>query len=646
MSATIKERVQELGKDDIFYSFEFFPPKTESGLRNLMARMGRMSVLNPLFVTVTWGAGGSTSRKTLELASTCQQELGFTTCMHLTCTNTDKSIIDNALQKAKEFGVRNILALRGDPPVGEEYYSPDPNNDFCYAVDLIRYIRKNYGDYFCIGVAGYPEGHVEGSHDSEQDPAKDLPYLMEKVSAGADFIITQLFYDVDKFVEFEQKVRLELEKINKQDTLIIPGLMPINNYQLFNRASKLSHASIPTSISNRFDDCIKTDDDKVKEIGVEILDDIVKQIYRKTNGRIKGFHFYTLNLEKSIAQIIDRSEILSKVIANDEFENAIDDECIDQASQFSSPSSAISTKPRRDSNSNKVITNDVNNVFTEDPLTAASSNFQTPKKTIVQISSGEGVLGRDATWDDFPNGRFGDSRSPAFGEIDGYGPSLKVPKSKYYEFLGYPTSLKDISKVFINFLTNKISSYPWSDNIGLNPESALIQEELIQLNERFRFTLASQPATDAAKSSDKIFGWGPRDGFVYQKAFVELFISKDYFQNVLKPKLDGNKNVSYFYADSKNNFKSSLESSSKNAVTWGVFPDREIVQTTIIEDESFKAWNEEAFKIWTEWQRLYPKQSASYKLIGDIIEGYYLISIIYHDYKDENGLWDLLIEDH
>lgn len=234
-------------QDGKFVSFEFFPPKTDAGFRNLIARLTRMKALNPLFITITWGAGGSTNEKSLELASICQKQLGITTVLHLTCTNTNKEIIDSALEQAKRNGIRNILALRGDPPRTEEYWTP--NCDFNNAVDLVRYIKSQYGDFFCIGVAGYPEGHVDGSDNSNQNPEKDIPFLVEKVKAGADFIITQLFYDVDKFVHYCNLI--EQHEDLKKATLI-PGLLPITTFNSFHKATKLSHATIPSEILKEF----------------------------------------------------------------------------------------------------------------------------------------------------------------------------------------------------------------------------------------------------------------------------------------------------------------------------------------------------------------------------------------------------------
>lgn len=636
MSVKITDKIASLKKDEPFFSLEFFPPKTDSGMRNLYARLGRMSLLGPLFVTVTWGAGGTTAEKTTDLAVTCQQDLGLTTCMHLTCTNTPKAVIDEALNKAKACGIRNILALRGDP--ARDTSVSHGIGEFGHAVDLVSYIRAQYGDYFCIGVAGYPEGHADGSlEELQQDPKKDLPYLVEKVKAGADFIITQLFFDVSKFIEYEDLVRSqpELENIT-----IIPGLLPINGYNIFQRASKLSHASIPKALLDQFPPEIQNDDDTVKEIGVDVLVKMIDQIYERKDNHIKGIHFYTLNLEKSIAHIINKSKYLSKVVAKKEVELEQEESSSDEEIDDSITSAKRAAYADRFNTTNKVIS-DAKAVHDVRMTTSPSSQL----KKLISISAGHGVLGKDATWDDFPNGRFGDSRSPAYGEIDGYGPSLKVSSTRAYELWGYPTKKEDISKLFINYLLKKLDCLPWSE-LSLSPETSLIQEELINLNEKFYFTVASQPAVNCTTSKDKILGWGPSNGFIYQKAFVEMFVSKKEWNERLLPKLDAcGSLVSYYYADSKKEFKTNLPSNASNCVTWGVFPNREILQTTIVEEESFKAWTEEAFEIWKEWKLLYPKNSDSAKLIDSILNDYYLVTVLHHDYPNEAALWELLLED-
>lgn len=162
------DKIAALPPGGEFFSLEFFPLKTAMGFSNLR------------------------HAKSFELAELCQRELGLTTCLHLTCTNTSLRLIDKALDDAKALGIRNILALRGDPPRGDEYRDEDDPDDGADelrpAVDLVRYIRRLHSDYFCVGVAAYPEGHADGSHPAEQSLDNDLPYLVDKVRADADFI--------------------------------------------------------------------------------------------------------------------------------------------------------------------------------------------------------------------------------------------------------------------------------------------------------------------------------------------------------------------------------------------------------------------------------------------------------------------------
>ena len=182
-----------------FYSFEFFPPKTDFGLDNLYSRIDRMAALRPAYIDVTWGAGGSTAEKTFDMSKTIQKYFGLDVMMHLTCTNMPKDSIKQVLLDSKENNISNILALRGDPPEGTSRWE---NNDseFNNGIDLVKYIRNEFGDSFFIGVGGYPETHQE-----QKDSDLDISFLKQKVDAGADIIITQLFYDVEKFLLFRDK---------------------------------------------------------------------------------------------------------------------------------------------------------------------------------------------------------------------------------------------------------------------------------------------------------------------------------------------------------------------------------------------------------------------------------------------------------
>lgn len=246
----LKETTTQGAQQD-FYSFEYFPPKTDQGMENLLDRIDRMGKTNPVWVDVTWNAGGVTSDVTLDLCCHIQQYSGLDVMMHLTCTFMTKEKIIDSLDKAKKLGIRNILALKGDPPRGATGWVHNENG-FNYAVDLVRFIKETYGDWFCIGVAGYPEVHLQAK--SRED---DIKYLKDKIDAGADFIITQLFFDNELFYKWVADCRQA--GIN---CLIIPGIMPILGYDRFHRMLKFTKTQVPQEVLAALEP-LKNDDELV-----------------------------------------------------------------------------------------------------------------------------------------------------------------------------------------------------------------------------------------------------------------------------------------------------------------------------------------------------------------------------------------------
>jgi methylenetetrahydrofolate reductase (NADPH) len=279
-----------------YYSFEFFPPKTEPGLDNLLTRIERMTRrLDPLFIDVTWGSAGSTSARTLSVASHAQRFCGVDVLMHLTTTGMTRDKLASVLQQAKSCGIHNILALRGDPPRGKRSWEPgDVSGSHCgRATDLVKLIRELHGDYFGIAVAGHPEGHPSsGSMKAE------MQHLKEKMEAGADFIITQFFYDVQAFINFVKRCRE-----NGITCPIMPGIMPIQSHSTFVRMTQYCGVAVPQSIMDRLEP-VKNDDEAVKEIGCEISADMCSQILSDSECDVDGVHFYTLNLERSVTKIL------------------------------------------------------------------------------------------------------------------------------------------------------------------------------------------------------------------------------------------------------------------------------------------------------------------------------------------------------
>lgn len=283
-----------------YYSFEFFPPKTEPGLDNLLTRIDRMSLrLDPLFVSITWGANGSTSSRTLAVASHAQRFACVDVLLHLSCTGLTREQIAHVLTVAKSSGIRNILALRGDPPQGKRAWKVgDVSGGECdRAIDLVKLIRKLHGDYFGIAVAGHPEGHPS-SVIGEEGKVLELQHLKDKLDAGADFIITQFFFDVTVFLDFVHRCRSA-----GIDCPIIPGIMPIQSYSSLLKMTQFCGISVPSNVIDRLES-VRHDDEAVKKIGCEIAIETCQTILTCNNLDVDGFHFYTLNLERSTTRIL------------------------------------------------------------------------------------------------------------------------------------------------------------------------------------------------------------------------------------------------------------------------------------------------------------------------------------------------------
>ncbi|KAF8559704.1 MTHFR-domain-containing protein [Imleria badia] len=592
-----------------FYTFEFFPPRTDQGFDNLISRISRLSVLNPIAISVTWGAGGSTRDRSLDLAGFTQSEYGIDTILHLTCTNMLPGMVDDALREAKARGIQNILALRGDPPRGQEHWTPIDSR-FTSGLDLVKYIRssEDYSSHFCIGVAAYPEGHPE--NDTNEDDTIDI--LKQKVDAGAEFIVTQLFYDSDRFIEWTKKVR------SKGITVpIIPGVMPIQTYGSFLRVIKLCGAQVPPNIMADLD-TIRHDDQLVKDYGVRLAVDIIRRI--TGSGLVSGIHFCTLNLEKSVQLVLEN---LGWAGSSPVTKNKLIAESPPPSIHLPLPSSDL--------------------VVTPSLATTTAANALTSKPTLEAEPPGRGELNNAATWDEFPNGRFGDYKSPAFGTQDQWG-GLGINVHAVQSHWGNPTSTEDLTKLFLDYLDSNISSTPFSAS-PLSSESETILEHLKKLTNQGLWTVCSQPAIDNASSTDDAFGWGPKDGYVFQKGFVEFFAEENVvYQIEKKIEREGNGWVHFFAANSQGEFMTNIPEDGRNAVTWGVFPGKEVVQTTIIERESFLTWKDDAFSIWAEWASFYPPGSSQRALLDRVRKTRWLVSVVHHDFKRSDALWSFLLD--
>ncbi|XP_027699647.1 methylenetetrahydrofolate reductase isoform X2 [Vombatus ursinus] len=600
LDAERHERLREkmhrrMESGDKWFSLEFFPPRTAQGAVNLISRFDRMGAGGPLFVDVTWHPAGDPGAdkvtSSMIIANTAVDYCGLETVLHMTCCHQTQDEITSHLHKAKRLGLKNILALRGDP-MGDEW--EDEENGFCHAVDLVKHIRSEFGDYFDICVAGYPKGHPEAASFEE-----DLQHLKEKVSAGADFIITQLFFQVDTFLNFVKACTAI-----GITCPILPGIFPIQGYHSLRQLVKLSKLEVPQEIKDVIEP-IKDNDAAIRNYGIELAVAMCQELL--ASGVVPGLHFYTLNREVATVEVLKRLGMWNE-------------------------------DPRR-------------------PLPWAVSAH--PKRRVEDVrpifwaSRPKSYIYRTQAWDEFPNGRWGNSSSPAFGELKDYYLfclTSKCPREELLKMWGEElTSEESVFKVFAYYLSgepnqsgHRVTCLPWNDE-PLAAETSLMKEELQKVNQRGILTINSQPNINGKPSTDPIVGWGPSGGYVFQKAYLEFFTSSETVAALLQVLKKYELRVNYHIVNVKGENITNAPDLQPNAVTWGIFPGREIIQPTVVDPVSFMFWKDEAFALWIEqWGKLYEEESPSRMIIQYIHDNYHLVNLVDNEFPLDNCLWQVL----
>lgn len=551
----------------------------------------------PLFCDVTWHAagdpGGDKETSSVNIANAALNFCGHDTMLHITCAEYSKDEMRAHLTKAKNLGIKNILALRGDLP---DNWMPKPNG-FSYGTDLVKFMKQEFGDTFTICVAGYPHGHPDCP-----DYLEDIVHLKEKVDAGADFIITQLFFETSTYLKFYRDCREVGIKVP-----IIPGILPIQGYQSLRSLTKLSKLEVPQNIREAIQP-IKDDDAAVRSYGVHLAVQMCRELL--DSGVVNGLHFYTLNREVAVVDILKQLGLW----------------CEDPLAMKALPW-------KQSGNSKRRCSEDVRPIF--------------------WASRPKSYIYRTQEWDDFPNGRWGASESPAFGDLKDYYLFYLCLRSKpetcramWGEEL---VAVSDVHHVFECYITGqknkngvKVTSLPWNDE-ELAIETSLIVAHLAHVNRHGILTINSQPAVNGTSSSDPVHGWGNNGGYVYQKAYLEFFASREFVAGLIEV-LPSYPWVNYHIV----NKEATMDITNCNphnaiAVTWGVFPGKEIIQPTVVDPVAFHYWKDEAFTIWhTHWANLYPEGSQSRSLIEHIRNTYCLVNLVDNDYIRGNQLWSLI----
>eukprot|EP01129_Flabellula_baltica_P011963 TRINITY_DN532_c0_g1_i1.p1 TRINITY_DN532_c0_g1~~TRINITY_DN532_c0_g1_i1.p1 ORF type:complete len:622 (-),score=156.03 TRINITY_DN532_c0_g1_i1:68-1837(-) len=563
---------RKMESGETFFSFEYYPPRTESGTAVLIDRFDNMGLLGPLFIDITWSAGGSAKQdRTLELVRQTQDLCCLTVNMHLTCNNSTREELIEVLDWCKERGISNILALRGDPP-NDPNWNPD-QQEFHFAVDLVKLMREVYGDFFCISVAGYPNGHFDCPEGGD-----DVQFLKQKVDAGADFIVSQLFWSAEEYLKWTS------DCVKAGITVpILPGILPIQGYASLRNITKMSDVPVPDYITRAIEP-IKDDDEAILDYGVQLAVEMCKKLIA---GGVPGLHFYTLNREAATSRILNELSL------------------VDIGRELPWQKAVVGERGRKE---------DVRPIFWSHRT--------------------KSYLLRTDDWDKFPNGRWGDNRSPAYGDLSDYHLFVHRKRDK-------PEDLRaiwgeeihgtdDISRVFAQFLIGEVPKLPWIDQ-PVSLETGPIVELLSDMNFHGFWTINSQPSVNGAPSSDPNVGWGPSGGYVYQKAYLEFFTSPQHLEMIEEILSSKENRRRYNYeainkdGDSRGNIKNAI------AVTWGVFPGTQIKQPTVVDPVSFKAWKDEAFGLWLTWKAIYEDENSR-NVIQEIYDNYYLVTIVDNDF--------------
>ncbi|CAM9308538.1 unnamed protein product [Ectocarpus sp. 12 AP-2014] len=368
--------------------------------------------------------------------------------------------------------------------------------------------------------------------------------------------------------------------------------MAIQNYNAFTRMTDFCETRVPSEVREALKP-IMSDDDAVKDYGVNLGIRMCKAL---TEAGSPGLHFYTLNLERSVRLILD-------------------------GLRYTETAATRRTYPWRASALSKRAAEDVR------PINWANR----PRS----------YLARTEVWDEYPNGRWGDGRSPAFGELSDthfFRPLVGSREDRKAMWGEAPIVPGEIFETFASYIEGKIPKLPWCE-VSLQQESSTIGKELAVINRKGFLTINSQPAVNGAPSDHPVFGWGGGGGRVYQKAYVEFFTSEALLDEVLEA-CASRPELNYYAVDVRGRTRSRGVKGT-TALSWGVFPNREVQQPTVFDPETYMVWKGEAFRLWVDmWASLYDDESKSAELLHDIHDSYYLVAVVDNNFVDGN-LWEI-----
>ncbi|KAK1340494.1 hypothetical protein QTO34_019064 [Cnephaeus nilssonii] len=652
----LRERETLISKDkratistDKWHMFIFYGPRTVRNKCLTIAYLDRASACG-LKVTLLTDpqkgdpfSGGETNLATI--AALASQHCKWQWTLGSTQNSQQPGADHGPPAQGQALGLKNILALRGDP-VGDQW--EEEEGCFRYATDLVRLIRSEFGDYFDICVAGESDQLNASSIGYSQEARfpcwKQSPVQHKRCQllSGAFSLLqdhqaragspgwatpTRRAWGRPEALEGEGGCGSRLHHhpaflrgghvlplLKACSTIgitcpILPGIFPIQGYHSLRQLVKLSKLEVPQKIRDVIEP-IKDNDAAICNYGIDQAVSLCQELL--ASGLVPGLHFYTLNRRMATTEVLKRLGMWAE-------------------------------DPRR-------------------PLPWAVSAHPKRREEDVRpifwASRPKSYIYRTQDWDEFPNGRWGHSSSPAFGELKDYYLfylTSKAPREELLKMWGEElTSEESVFEVFVHYLSGEpnqsgcpVTCLPWNDE-PLAAETSLMKEELLRVNQQGILTINSQPNINGKPSSDPVVGWGPSGGYVFQKAYLEFFTSRETVGALLQVLKKYEQRLTTTSWTQEGAFQAGENITNApelqpNAVTWGIFPGREIIQPTVVDPVSFMFWKDEAFALWVEkWGKLYDEESPSRMIIQYIHDNYFLVNLVDNEFPLDNCLWQVV----
>jgi methylenetetrahydrofolate reductase (NADPH) len=614
MSTRLIDRIKASVLDqDVHYSFEFFPPTTERGRRHLERRIDHMADMQPCFVDVTCSPGRI--EETLSVARDVLRFCGVDVMMRLTGRDMTRERLNSVLREAQTVGLRNIFC-DGDDVDCPAAQPPSPAAEAVEAVggalhgagglrtlEMVRQIRLEFGELFTVAVAAVPEvARRPGAASDALD--RHVRDLCELAAAGADLCLTEPLFDTEAFFVFSRRCRAAgLARTFP----VVPGVMPIHSLRVFDRVVSHLHVGVPEAVRARVEELRAAGDARaVAAYGLELAESTCLALLN--SGMAHGLHFYTLNLESPVRMLLEERLKIA-------------------------PKTRLPWRP------------------SANPLRQSED-----VRPIFWANRPKSYLMRTEDWGAFPRGRWGTlPPTVSFSEVkdaslfgrEAFFEREDLKKKAWGEA---PFSEEEVFAVFAGYIEGRVPFLPWCEE-SLHLETSVIRSKLIAINRAGFLTINSQPRINAAPSSDTRFGWGPAGGYVYQKAYIEFFTSPQRLK-ALMDAVDESPafgHLVYHAVDVKGNTYTNSKNAKPCAVTWGVFPGKEVKQPTVVDPAAFLVWKDEAFALWVRgWASIYADDSPSYNLLYDMHDNYFLVSIVDNDFiaGDIFAVFDKLLKEH